>query len=229
MKKVCAACGEEKLISLFPLQSGRPRSKCKPCESEWQRQYRNENRERLLAQKREYYLANREAHAEASAIRRVEKAEEIAAKKREYYQRTREATIARSHARYASKRDEILERQQAYYEGNKERIKARVRAYTAAHPEVLAKMHAARGDAERRAVAQWDAELTDFVAAEAASLCRLRSKLVGGVWHIDHQIPLQRKTVSGLHVWNNLAVVPARFNQQKKNKFGEKWMGRAWL
>lgn len=66
--------------------------------------------------------------------------------------------------------------------------------------------------------AKWDRELTDFVTQEAAHLCSLRKMLFGFDWHIDHVVPMCGDTVSGLHVWNNLAVIPARENIRKSNR-----------
>lgn len=38
-------------------------------------------------------------------------------------------------------------------------------------------------------------------------------------WHVDHIIPLQGKKVSGLHVYNNLRVVPSSVNLAKGNRY----------
>ena len=38
-------------------------------------------------------------------------------------------------------------------------------------------------------------------------------------WHVDHVIPLQGQSVSGLHVPNNLRVLRGIENIQKKNKY----------
>jgi hypothetical protein len=45
------------------------------------------------------------------------------------------------------------------------------------------------------------------------------SKAYGFKWHVDHIIPLQGKYVSGLHVANNLQVIPASVNIAKHNRF----------
>lgn len=64
----------------------------------------------------------------------------------------------------------------------------------------------------------WDAELTEFVAQEAAHLCALRAAATGFAWDVDHMIPLQARNACGLHVWNNLQVIPAQINRAKGNR-----------
>lgn len=62
-------------------------------------------------------------------------------------------------------------------------------------------------------------EFTKFVHEEAHALCLLRNKLTGIKWHVDHKVPLRHKEISGLHIWNNLQVIPALENLRKGNRY----------
>ena len=60
-------------------------------------------------------------------------------------------------------------------------------------------------------------EFTLFVYSEAHELRKLRNITTKLEWHVDHVIPLRGKLVSGLHVWNNFAVIPKVENLRKGN------------
>ena len=54
---------------------------------------------------------------------------------------------------------------------------------------------------------------------QAYELAALRTKMLGVAFEVDHILPLQGKLVSGLHVPENLQVIPATLNRAKSNSF----------
>jgi hypothetical protein len=58
-----------------------------------------------------------------------------------------------------------------------------------------------------------------WLIAEAYDLAALRTRALGIEFHVDHIIPLRGKKVSGLHVPQNIRVIPGVENMRKTNKF----------
>lgn len=62
-------------------------------------------------------------------------------------------------------------------------------------------------------------EWNDFFIQEIYNQSKVLSEETGIKWEVDHIVPLQGEQVTGLHVWNNLQLLPASINRSKKNSF----------
>lgn len=58
-----------------------------------------------------------------------------------------------------------------------------------------------------------------FILQEAYDLAKLRERVCGGEWHVDHVVPLKSKLVCGLHCEFNVRVVTKEINLAKSNTF----------
>lgn len=102
-----------------------------------------------------------------------------------------------------------------YREANKERLAGTYAEWAKANPEKINALVAKRLAQKRRALPQW---ANTFFMREAYALAKLRERVVGGKWHVDHIVPLQSEIVCGLHVETNIRVIPAFDNQSKSNR-----------
>lgn len=88
------------------------------------------------------------------------------------------------------------------------------------NPHKHAAMSAKRHAAKRNRTPAW-LTLTHLAAINAVyKHASELTKVTGIVWHVDHIIPLQGETVSGLHVPWNLQLLPATENIKKGNRYG---------
>jgi len=148
---------------------------------------------------------------------------------RHYY--CMECSRALANAYAARHMGKIVEKAKGWYLANKDRKRAydakRRKEKRSLYREASRRFrekHPGRKNADTQArraqfalrLPRWQrsSELTVFYE------CAARVSQCLGILHcVDHVIPLRGKTVSGLHVPGNLAVVPERFNLSKSNHF----------
>lgn len=123
--------------------------------------------------------------------------------------------------------------QRRYFEANRAKRLSALATWGAARPEHVKQVRRAwfaanRGRAnayaskrralERKATPAWaDLDAIRLIYEEAARI----SEESGIEHHVDHILPLAGKTVSGLHVQNNLRIITATENLKKRNKLFE--------
>lgn len=71
---------------------------------------------------------------------------------------------------------------------------------------------------QARRTPPWAGELDLMVWQEAHHVAALRELSTGVKWAADHMEPMRARSVSGLHVWNNCQVIPAKINEIKGNR-----------
>lgn len=177
--------------------------------SEYNRQYRAENRAAIADKKaqydRAYYAKN---------------AERILARNAIYQAARKEQTRERVRAWKAQKRASLPRKRcgpKPKYRTSDEALAARRvsrRTYKQRNPSTVARDRAARR--AREAAPAWaNREHIDLYYFAASVL----SKRLGTSLHVDHVIPLRGRTVCGLHTPENLRIVTATVNMAKGNRF----------
>ena len=103
---------------------------------------------------------------------------------------------------------------------NPERMQALRDRWDAANKDRKAEHAATRRARNKLAMPSW---ANRFFIGEAYRLAKLRTATLGSRWEVDHIVPLQGKTVCGLHVEHNLQVIPMNANRVKGHHW---WPGK---
>jgi ATPase subunit of ABC transporter with duplicated ATPase domains len=101
-------------------------------------------------------------------------------------------------------------------DSQKQKAAQRSRIWRQENPALLSALSAGSKAARKIATPTWaNKKIIDFLYATRLYMQQDTNQ----DWHVDHHIPIKGKTVSGLHVHNNLRVVPATYNLRKSNKY----------
>ena len=119
-------------------------------------------------------------------------------------------------------RESVLSRVNEWAKNNPDRVRENKQRYKERHPEVETEWVARRRSALLNRTPKWITQ-EDFKRIKCKyKEAKWMTTRTGYVHHVDHIIPLNGKTVSGLHVPENLRVMLKRFNQKKGARFNEK-------
>ncbi len=162
--------------------------------------------------------ANPEIARERSRLWRLNNPEKVKANSiiaRQKRKEKWEEFLRRERERYAERRESVLARQSEYRERNREKVRAAVRKSYRKRPEAYVAACAKRKAAKLRATPAW-ADMSRI--GELYRVAREISVATGVPHEVDHIEPLRGRTVCGLHVIENLRVVPRSENRRKGAK-----------
>ena len=116
----------------------------------------------------------------------------------------------------AKHRDEHYGKIREWHQRNPDKRRRAALAYAKRHPERVNARNQEYAAKRLGAVPSW---ANKFFMQEAYALAKLRTKLLGSRWVVDHIVPLRSKIVCGLHTHNNLRVISAKENASKGNRY----------
>ena len=125
----------------------------------------------------------------------------------------RESKRKSRNAYYWRNRDSEIAKARAWQEQNVEKRRASNSRY---HSKNSRAIFARKRSVKLRAMPAW---ANRFFIQEAARLAALRTKVTGIPHELDHIVPLKSPLVCGLHVENNLRVIPREENIRKSNRY----------
>ena len=108
----------------------------------------------------------------------------------------------------------------AWIEANRDKHNAKCARWAKSNPDKINARTARRYATKTNATPAWLTADEKWMIVEAYDLAKLRSKVLGGKWEVDHIVPLRGRAVMGLHVPWYLQVVPMRQNRRKSNLVG---------
>ena len=202
--------------------------------AEWTRAWVEKNADAVKAGQHAYYQANKEKIKASASQRYQQKREELKAYAAQYRANNKEAVnrtkMACRSARpeqyramdaafkaryYVENRDKLLAKSRANHYSKHDKRLAQKRAWARKFPEKGASYQARRRAYVLRATPAW---ANQFFIEEAYRLARMRTQMTGLPWEVDHDLPLVSPLVCGLHVAENMRVIPRMENRSKGNR-----------
>lgn len=217
--KTCTKCNTEKPITEF---GKRTKSKdglhfrCKSCRYEEGVLYRSRNKEKESKRQREWERNNPEkVHAKNKRWRMANRESQI--ERAIDWQKKNEERNRENQRQWRKNNPTLIKEYKTNeYVRNAESIKERGKRYRQLNPEKESFWSAAKRARKRMACPKWaDKKKIKEIYRRAKEL----SMKSGVTYHVDHVIPLKSKVVCGLHVHDNLQIITAKENLEKKNSF----------
>jgi hypothetical protein len=138
---------------------------------------------------------------------------------RKWWENNKETHNGRVKNWQAANPEKVKETAKLWVAANPEKVAEKTKRYRQRHPDQTTAWAAASVAKRSKRVPNWLTPDDKWMLKEAYSLAKLRTRLFGFVWEVDHVFPLRGSFVSGLHVPTNIQVIPKALNRAKRNVY----------
>lgn len=213
MKK-CSKCKQEKEITEFAKDSNCKdglRPSCRVCHAV----YRAANKEKLKESTKKWRENNAVKFAATKKAWRLANLEKCKAQRMDHYYANQEKNLEVGRQYKQEHKERLAKDRHTKYWANPVAAREAMLRYRRANPDKSRAWRMKRIAAEKQAIPLWADHSAILKAYEAADMMM---QLLGERFEVDHVVPLQSKFVCGLHVANNLQILPMSDNRKKSNR-----------
>jgi len=215
--KFCKGCSNLKSLKNFSIRSKSIdglQKLCKQCTSEYDRKYREKNKDKRKIKQKEYYIENKESIQDYKHNWHKNNKERLNINATNYYKENQDII-----KEYRKKNKETLNLKSKNWKiSNKKKVSEYNKFYTETNPEIVKRKNLKRYAAKKNRLLNCD---------DNVDMLNIIKSCPEG-YAIDHIIPLQGKNVSGLHVSWNLQYLTKSENSSKSNKFDGTYNNEGW-
>ncbi len=202
--KICISCNKEKELNKIYFYKRRSSSDgfyntCKVCALKFTKDNRKNKIEYYTSKDKEYYLKNKKNINQKHIQHYFDNQQYYQQQFQEYYKNNKE-TIKSNGIKYRQDNKDIIAIRRKQYRKNN-------------HSKIISR-NVARRAKKLNATPSWSEKDKILILYQKA---KWLESLTGLKYHVDHIIPLQGQSVSGLHVWANLQILEASENIKKSN------------
>lgn len=220
VEKYCLDCKRVRGVEHFNRNVRKPDGfdiYCKPCCSVRTKASYEKHKEKRVASQMRWRKANPEKYRDAITAWGKRNPEKLAGYQSDFYQKNRERLLEQDRQRRLANIDLFLARERVREERDKPIRALKNKRWRDANPGKIRAQAAKRRSILKLRMPGW---LTaDEYAQIEAIYIRAAEMTASGdiVYHVDHDLPLRGKYVSGLHVPSNLKILSALDNLRKSN------------
>jgi hypothetical protein len=203
---------------------------CCACKPIIQKEWKQKNKEHVQEYRKDFYTKNKDKELQVNRQWCENNKDKLKTVKNKWHKANKDKRVVDIKVWREINKERVTLYDKAYKLANKDKVKEyckvnrdakrkALNAWRKANPDKSREQYAKTRMSRMKRIPVWLSEQDQRAIKEMYKLAIRKEKETGIKWHVDHIIPLMGDNVSGLHVPQNLQVLPASENMRKSNKW----------